>query len=97
MRILGALEGLDDIHTAFSLLRTCLSVCRLLYWLRVVPPSLTEETKHLFDSGTKDASRALSGGILPQDFVYDLRLPARLHALTLGLGLTSAMGLAPAA
>lgn len=93
----AALSDITDAHVVLTLLRSCLSTCRVIYLLRVTPTPLALPAAEHFDAMLADTLRDLVGGVLPDNLLTELRLPVRTSVPTFGIGLTSATSTASAA
>ncbi len=93
----AALAEIEDAHVAVTLLRSCFSSCRVMYWLRVTPPRCAASAAALFDMYVAEAFRDLVGGDVADDFMPELHLPVRSTHPNFGVGLSSAVAVAPAA
>jgi len=97
LKLFPLLHGLNNAHTAFYLLRSCLSSCRLIHLLRVIPPAASRDGAALFDQEIQEFMRSMVGGVLPAATAREIRLPVRSTKPTFGMGLTSAVTIAPSA
>ncbi len=92
-----ALAALEDAHVAFTLLRSCFSACRVMYWLRVTPTQQAAPAAALFDEYIAQAFRSLVGNDLDAELWPELQLPVRSAQPTFGVGLSSAAAISSAA
>lgn len=95
--LLTALASLGDAHSEFTLLRSCLSVSRVTFLLRVTPTLRALPAAELFDSLLAEALREMIGGVLPERRLGELRLPVRTAEPAFGVGLSCAASTASAA
>ena len=91
--ILELLPLLKDPHTEFVLLRSCLSLPKIMFMLRAVDTSNHQEQLFKFDSMVRGALTRLLGSTLSDEQWAQASLPAAMG----GLGLRSAADHAPTA
>ena len=95
-----SLHDLNDAQTAFQLLRSCISVCKVRYFLNTIPPNYTRDAAILFDSMVESNLRRLIGGVLHKDVFKEFQLPVYpvndQKVPTFGIGLTSAVTISEA-
>ncbi len=97
--LLGELQLLDDAQTALTLLRRCLSTCRIMHMLCVTPPTATRQAARGYDEMMRDAQASLMEAVLPMDTFRGLQRPVRNlpdGQPTFGIGITFAADVAPA-
>ena len=95
-----SLTDMADAHTAFHILRKCLSVVRVNHVLRTVPPSATRKMAQEYDGNVRDVFQDIIAKTISDSTYRELQLPTRdidEGTPTLGLGLTSAVDISPAA
>lgn len=92
--VVEQIRKLSDLHVAFTLLRSCLSVSKVLYLLRTTPPHLNLPAIIYYDKMVQDTLRVFTGGTLPVSIVPQLTLPVSTYQPSFGLGLTSAADIA---
>ena len=98
--LLNEIRDLGDAHATLDILRASLSTCRINHFLRTVPPRLTRVNSLLFENLMEQTFCSVTSCPFSRDLFAELQLPLK-HAAkgepTLGLGLTSAVRIPPAA
>ena len=81
---------IDDPQVALHLLQSCLSLCKLNYLLRTVPPNAVAESCKLFDIGLRNSLETIIHSSLNDTSWLQATLPISLGGLGLRLASTSA-------
>ena len=87
------LSDIDDAQIELHLLRSCLSLCKINYLLRTIPPDLITTSYNLFDSGLHQSLESIIHSSLDDTSMLQASLPISFG----GLGLRRASSSAPAA
>ena len=87
------LSDIDDPQIELHLLRSCLSLCKINYLLRTIPPDLITTSYNLFDCGLHQSLESIIHSSLVDTSMLQASLPISLG----GLGLRRASSSAPAA
>ena len=92
--------ALDNSQVAFNLLNICLGMCKVNLMLRATPVECCLAGGKLYDTLVEEALRTMVDGTLDTAVFKKLQLPTKPtspEVPTLGLGLTSAVTIAPSA
>ena len=77
-RTVRKLDGLNDAHVTFTLLRTCFGAGQVNYHLRTVPYEATAQAAQAYDEEVSDVLRSLAMGTLPAETRDELTLPLKI-------------------
>lgn len=88
------MEDIEDMQTAFTLLRMFAGVSNILDLLRLISPRLSLPFAKQFDSLTASSLRRLAGEVLAEDCIGELRVPLNFSEQSFGIGLTAAVDIA---
>lgn len=80
------INELNDAHMAFTLLRICANVFKMMYLLLTVPTYVIRNVASAFDRTIRDSIRHLVGGVLHWDISIALRLLVNSPSFGMVLG-----------